>query len=137
MVLGVEGDGVLRPLEGPRGLRPRELGVHLARELLEVADGRGSLGPAEDVGDRPRLLIAPSALVRLVDVVPSGWRWQRRKSGIGLRVCLTRLIAPGGLTRLVTPALAEVAITVAAVPAIAAVATSAAGAAVVAVTLAA
>jgi hypothetical protein len=82
-------------------------------------------------------LIAPGVLVRLVAIIPSWWPRQWWKGSIGLRVGLTRLIAPGGLARLVAPALVVVAIAVAVSPAAAITATSTAGAAVVAVAAAA
>ena len=45
VVTSVEGDLVLGPLEGPGGLRPREDGVDLSRDLLEVAVGEGACAP--------------------------------------------------------------------------------------------
>ena len=43
MVAGVEGDGVLGPLEGPGGLHLGKRCRDLASELLEVVVGAGDL----------------------------------------------------------------------------------------------
>jgi hypothetical protein len=102
-----------------------------------VVVGCGSLGSTKNARHAARLLVAPSALVRLVAVVPSRCRRLRWKSGVGLRVGLTRLVVPGGLMRLVAPALAEVAVAVAVSPAAAVAATSMASAMVLAVAAAA
>ena len=45
MVLGVEGDGVLRPFEGLRRLNSREGRVELAGKLLELVVGLGARDP--------------------------------------------------------------------------------------------
>ena len=51
---------VLGPLEGLGRLYPREDGVDLSRDLLEVAVGEGGLCPAEDACDEAfGLLVAP------------------------------------------------------------------------------
>ena len=66
-VTSVEGDLVLGPLEAPGGLHPREDGVDLSRDLLEVAVGEGGLCPAEDARDVGLgLLVAPSVFLGML-----------------------------------------------------------------------
>ena len=78
--------------------------IHFAGELLEDALRGWGLSSAQDAGDSPRLLEAPSPLVLMVVVVPSWWWRQRRKTGVALRAILTRLVSPGALTRMILPA---------------------------------
>ena len=60
--------------------------------------------PAQDAGDRARLLEAPSPLI-LVAVLVSPWLWrQRREACVALRAILARLIPPVSLARLILPA---------------------------------
>ena len=61
------------------------------------------MSAAQDAGDSPRLLEAPSPLVLMVVVVPSWWR-QWGKTGVALGVILTRLVPPGALARMILPA---------------------------------
>ena len=62
------------------------------------------MSPAQDAGDRARLLEAPSLLV-LVAVLVSPWlRRLRWEACVALRAILMRLIPLGPLTRLVLPA---------------------------------
>ena len=77
--------------------------MHFAGELLEDALRGWGLRPAQDAGDRARLLEAPSPLVLMVVIVPS-WRWQRGETGVALTAILTRLIPPGAIARMVLPA---------------------------------
>ena len=81
---GVEDDGVLGPLEGPGGLDARERCRDLASELLEVAVGAGSLGPAKDASSATRHLVALRSLGREVVVCGLG--------SIGLRVLLALVV---------------------------------------------
>ena len=69
MVLGVEGDSILRPPKGTRGLKLWDVRVHHTRELLEDAvRGRG-LGATQDEGDRTRFLETPNPIIVSVVVV--------------------------------------------------------------------
>ena len=73
MVLSVEGDGVLRPLEGPGGFRAWEGGVELAGELLELVVRLWRLRPTKDAGNgATRGLVAAIFLVREVVVLFCG-----------------------------------------------------------------
>ena len=54
--------------------------THLAGKLLEDALGGWGLSSAQDAGDCAWLLKAPSPLVLVMVVIPSWWRWQRRKA---------------------------------------------------------
>ena len=45
VVTSIEGDLMLGPLEGPRGLHPWEDIVDLSRDLLEVTVGEGACAP--------------------------------------------------------------------------------------------
>ena len=72
MIAGVEGNWILRPLEGFGRLNPGERDIDLARELLEAAVGLGSLSPAEDARCPARDLVAPRVLVREIVVLLDG-----------------------------------------------------------------
>ena len=61
------------------------------------------MSSAQDAGDSPRLLEAPSPLVLMVVVVPSWWWRQRRKTSVALGAVLARLILPGAFARLILP----------------------------------
>ena len=88
-----------------RGFEPGEDCVHFAGELLEDALRGWGLCPAQDAGDRARLLEAPSPLV-LVAVFVSSWlRRQRWEACVALRAILARLIPPASLARRVLPAI--------------------------------
>ena len=63
------------------------------------------MSPAQDAGDRARLLEAPSPFV-LVAVLVSPWlQRQRREACVALRAILARLIPPVSLARRVLPAI--------------------------------
>ena len=77
--------------------------IHFTGELLEDALRGWGLSPAQDAGDRARLLEAPSPLV-LVAVLVSPWPWRQwREACVSLRAILARLIPPVSLARRVLP----------------------------------
>ena len=61
--------------------------------------------PAQDAGDRARLLEAPSPLVLVVVLVSPWLRRQRGEACVALRAILARLIPPVSLVRRVLPAI--------------------------------
>ena len=63
------------------------------------------MSSAQDVGDRARLLEAPSPLVLMMVLVSPWLRRQWREACVSLRAILARLIPPVSLARLILPAI--------------------------------
>ena len=63
------------------------------------------MSPAQDAGDRARLLEAPSPLVLMAVLVSPWLQRQRREACVALRAILARLIPPVSLARRVLPAI--------------------------------